>query len=222
MDEERSATAAAVSLPAAGLGDREERCRNESRSRIVVVVHPIMRLARHFRSRAANNPFSTWEALIIVWRDERNGRRRKGGKRQGYREQIRGRGRGRQPFGRGRDDRWCRFIFFGSWLRSLEIIYRSTCSEAALIRSIRGNDHEMSSESLSSPDRGEALLLDSSVHHKSPRPQIESRNRFQTVVHKPSRALKYIYICCNSLRYQQRCFIDNTPYRIACMCITRY
>lgn len=43
------------------------RCRNESRSRIVVVVHPIMRLARHFRSRAANNPFfSTWEALIIV------------------------------------------------------------------------------------------------------------------------------------------------------------
>lgn len=179
-----------------------------------------MRLARHFRSRAANNPFSTWEALIIVWRDERNGRRRRG-KRQGYRGQIRGRGRGRQPFEQGRDDRWCRFIFFGSWLRSLEIIYRSTCSEAGLIRSIRGNDREMSSESLSSPDRGEAPLLDGSVQHESPRPQIELRNRFQAAAHRPSHALKYI-CCCNSLRYQRRCAIDNTPYRITCMCITLF
>ncbi|KYN31505.1 hypothetical protein ALC56_14386 [Trachymyrmex septentrionalis] len=112
-----AAAAAAVSLPAAGLGggflgDREERCRNENRSRIVVVVHPIMRLARHFRSRAANNPFSTWEALIIVWRDERNGRRRRGGKRQGHGEQISGRGRGRQPFGRGERRSVMPFYFF--------------------------------------------------------------------------------------------------------------
>jgi len=35
-----------------------------------------------------------------VWRDERNNRRRRG-KRQGYRGQIRGRGRGDSPLGGG-------------------------------------------------------------------------------------------------------------------------
>lgn len=111
MEEERSA-AAAVSLPAAGPGDREERCRNESRSRIVVVVHPIMRLARHFRSRAANNPFSTWEALIIVWRDERNGRGRRRGKRQGCRGQMRGMGRGGTALWAGERRSMMAFYFF--------------------------------------------------------------------------------------------------------------
>lgn len=47
------------------------------------------------------------------------------------------------------------FYFFQK-LIEIEIIYRSTCSEAGLIRSIRGNDREMSSGSLSSRDRGEA------------------------------------------------------------------
>jgi len=211
MEKERSA--AAVSLPAAGPGDRGERCRNESRSRIVVVVHPIMRLARHFRSRAANNPFSTWEALIIVWRDERNNRRRRG-KRQGYREQIRGRGRRGIALWAG-ERRSMMFYFF----RKLIEIARDHLP----IDLFRGRTNQINQREWS---RNEfriiilsglwiAPLLDGSVHHESLRPQIESRNRFQAAVDGPSRALKYIYAIIH-LGSQRRYLINNTPY----MCIT--
>lgn len=189
-----------------GGGDWEEWCRNESRSRIVVVVHPIMRLARHFRSRAANNPFSTWEALIIVWMqkrwkerkeedEEKEERRKRDAERKSINERMRGVRRGQRG---GGNDRWCCFIFFRSWLRLLEIIYRPEPSpEAGLIRSIRGNNRGMSSGSLSSRDIAGRFFLMGPVHPvcKSPRPQIESRNRFQAAIRKPSRAhaLKYIH-----------------------------
>lgn len=61
---------------------------------------------------------------------------------------------GGKSIGRGRDA-ISAFYFFQE-LIEIEIIYRSTCSEAGLIRSIRENDREMSSGSLSSRDRGKA------------------------------------------------------------------
>lgn len=108
-------------------------------------------------------------------------------------------GREVQPFGRGREGRsMMPFYFFQKLIEiARDHLPIDLLREAGLIRSIRRNDREMSSGLLSSPDGGGTpLFLMARSTAGSPWPQIESRNRFQAAVHRPSRscarALKYI------------------------------
>lgn len=84
------------------MSKREGERERESRSRIVVVVHPIMRLARYFRSRAANNPFSTWGALIIVGRQKKRWKERQRKKQKKGIQKVNERGTGWSGVGVGR------------------------------------------------------------------------------------------------------------------------